>query len=357
MPDPRLFPYQTWRRLMADEVRGAAVGSGAYADPAGHPDLRAALARHIGVSRGVLAGPQDVLITNGFQQVADLVGRVLLAPGDVVAVEDPGYSPPRTLFGTLGARVVGVPVDREGLVVDALPDDARLVYVTPSHQFPLGVAMSLPRRMALLDWARKRDAVLLEDDYDCEFRYAGRPLEPLHALDRDGRVVYAGSLSKLLLPTLRLGFCVPPPSLWAALRAAKFVTDWHTALPAQAALARFVSAGGLARHLRRTRSVYRQRHDLVAGWLAGPAGSWLEAVPSAAGLHVSALLRSGDVAAAAAVAGRVREHGVQAAPLATAAIGTPPAGLILGYGLIPTEHLPAGLAQLAAALRRSETGA
>lgn len=356
MPDPRLFPYQTWRRLMADELRGAAVGTGAYADPAGHPDLRAALARHIGVSRGVLAGPEDVLITNGLQQVADLVARVLLAPGDVVAVEDPGYSPPRTLFGTLGARVVGVPVDREGLVVDALPDDARLVYVTPSHQFPLGVAMSLPRRMALLDWARRRDAVLLEDDYDCEFRYAGRPLEPLHALDRDGRVVYAGSLSKLLLPTLRLGFCVPPPSLRAALRAVKFVTDWHTALPTQAALARFVASGGLARHLRRTRSVYRQRHDLVAGWLAGPAAHRLEAVPSAAGLHVSALLRSGDVAEAAAVADRVREHGVLVATLGPAAVGPPRAGLVLGYGLIPTERIPAGLAHLGAALDRSEIG-
>ncbi|HEY6747416.1 MAG TPA: PLP-dependent aminotransferase family protein, partial [Mycobacteriales bacterium] len=208
----------------------------------------------------------------------------------------------------------------------------------------------LPRRMALLAWARKRDAVLLEDDYDCEFRYAGRPLEPLHALDRDGRVVYAGSLSKLLLPTLRLGFCVPPPSLRTALRAAKFVTDWHTALPTQAALARFVADGGLARHLRRTRSIYRQRYDLVTGWLSGPAGRWLEAVPSAAGLHVSALLRSGDVTAAAAVAGRVQERGVLVAPLGPLAVGAPRAGFVLGYGLLPTDKVEPGLARLAEAL-------
>jgi GntR family transcriptional regulator/MocR family aminotransferase len=350
MPDPRLFPYQTWRRLMADELRGGAVGTGAYADPLGHPDLRAALARHVGVSRGVRAGPGGVLVTNGLQQVADLVARVLLRPGDVVAVEDPGYPPPRTLFRTLGARVVGVPVDRDGLVVEALPDDARLVYVTPSHQFPLGVAMSLPRRMALLAWARERDAVLLEDDYDCEFRYAGRPLEPLHALDRDGRVVYAASLSKLLLPTLRLGFCVPPPSLLGALRAAKFVADWHTALPAQAALARFVADGGLARHLRRTRAVYRRRHDLVGAALAGPLARWLEPLPSAAGLHVAALLRSGSVDHAAAAADRAAAEGLLVVPLAPHAVGAPRAGLVLGYGLVPTERVEAGLARLAEVL-------
>lgn len=354
MPDPRLFPYQTWRRLMADELRSGPVGTGAYADAAGHPGLRAELARHLGVSRGVRAGAGDVLVTNGLQQVADLVARVVLAPGDVVAVEDPGYTPPRTLFRTLGARVVGVPVDREGLVVDALPDDARLVYVTPSHQFPLGVSMSLPRRMALLAWARQRDAVLLEDDYDCEFRYAGRPLEPLHALDRDGRVVYAGSLSKLLLPTLRLGFCVPPPSLRTALRAAKFVTDWHTALPTQGALARFVADGGLARHLRRTRAVYRQRYDLVGAALAGDLDRWLEPVPSVAGLHVAALLRSGSVAEAAAVARRAERLGVLVAPLAPLAIGAPRAGLILGYGLVPTERVGGGLGRLAAAFRAGD---
>jgi GntR family transcriptional regulator/MocR family aminotransferase len=351
MPDPRLFPYQTWRRLMANELRSTAVGTGAYGDPAGHPELRAALARHVGAARAVPAGPDDVIVTNGMQQVADLVARVLLAPGDLVAVEDPGYPPPRMLFGALGARVVGVPVDREGLVVDAVPDDARLVYVSPSHQFPLGVPMSLPRRMALLAWARRRQAVLLEDDYDGEFRFAGRPVEPLRALDRGARVVYAGSFSKVMLPTLRLGFCVPPPSLRAPLRAAKFVTDWHTSLPTQAALARFVADGMLARHIRRMRSVYRVRHDLIAGLVVRDLGRWLEPMPSATGLHMTVLLRSGSVQEAAEVARQARRRGVEVSPLSTLAVAAPMAGLILGYGLIPTERIPAALGRLQATLR------
>jgi GntR family transcriptional regulator / MocR family aminotransferase len=351
MPDPRLFPYQTWRRLMADELRSTAVRTGAYGDPAGHPDLRAALARHVGASRAVPATAQDVIVTNGLQQVADLVARVLLAPGDTVAVEDPGYPPPRMLFTALGARVVGVPVDRQGMVVEAIPDDARLVYLSPSHQFPLGVPMSLPRRMALLAWARRRQAVLLEDDYDGEYRYAGRPVEPLRALDRDGRVVYAASLSKVMLPTLRLGYCVPPPSLRAAMRAAKFVTDWHTALPSQAALARFVAEGMLARHIRRMRSVYRTRHDLIAGLLTRDFGRWLEPVPSPTGLHMTALLRSGSVDEAAQIARRARRRGVEISPLSTLAVDAPLAGLIFGYGLVPTERIPAGLRLLHATVR------
>jgi GntR family transcriptional regulator / MocR family aminotransferase len=155
LPDARLFPYETWRRLVSRELRAAAVGTGAYGDPAGHAGLRAAIARYVGVARGVRAAMADVIVTNGIQQAVDLIGRVLLDPGACVAVEDPGYPPPRRLLESLGARVVPVPVDDEGLIVDALPDDARLVYVSPSHQFPLGMAMSLGRRMALLRACRR----------------------------------------------------------------------------------------------------------------------------------------------------------------------------------------------------------
>jgi GntR family transcriptional regulator / MocR family aminotransferase len=227
MPDPRLFPLETWRRLVARELKPAALRSAAYADPGGRPDLRAAIARYVGVSRSVRTGADDVLVTNGAQQGLDLIGRVLIEPGAMVAVEEPGYPPARAVFESHGARVVGVPVDSDGLDVTALPRSAALVYVTPSHQFPMGIPMSLARRTALLEWAERAGAVVVEDDYDSEFRFSDRPLEPLQSLDTAGRVVYVGSFSKTLLPGLRLGFLVPPASLRSALRAAKQLSDWR----------------------------------------------------------------------------------------------------------------------------------
>ncbi|PZF79087.1 PLP-dependent aminotransferase family protein, partial [Jiangella anatolica] len=181
VPDVRLFPYDTWRRLVAAAWR-AGREPGDHADPAGHPDLRAAIARYVAYARSVRAAASDVVVTSGAQQAFDLVARVLVGPGDVVAVEEPGYPPARDAFVAHGARVVGVPVDAGGLEVSRLPPRARLVYVTPSHQFPLGTAMSLPRRLELLAWADANDAAIVEDDYDAEYRFADRPLEPLHGL-------------------------------------------------------------------------------------------------------------------------------------------------------------------------------
>ena len=291
LPDASLFPFAAWRRLLAQHPRAGAVGAGVYADPAGHPALREAIARHVGVARGIAASPEDVVVTNGTQQALDLVARVLLGGDDGVAVEDPGYEPPRRLFQSLGLRVVGVPIDREGLVVERLPADARLVYVTPSQQYPLGMSMSPARRPALLDWGRWHRAAVVEDDYDSEFRFGGRPVEPLRSLDRDGLVVYVGSFSKTHLPTLRLGFVLAPQPLGVPLQKAKYVADWHAPTPIQAALASFIEEGGFGRHLRRMRAVYRARHGLVTGILARDFAPHLELVPSVAGLHVSALAR------------------------------------------------------------------
>jgi GntR family transcriptional regulator/MocR family aminotransferase len=256
------------------------------------------------------------------------------------------------LLRSLGARVTGVPVDDQGLVVDAIPDDTRLVYITPSHQFPLGVRMSLARRTQLLDWAREREVVIVEDDYDTEFRYAGRPLEPLHTLDRDCRVVYLGSLSKVMLPTLRLGFAVVPSSLRDAVVAAKFTADWHSPLPTQAALAEFVADGTLARHIRRMRGVYAERHRLVADALAGPLSPYLETVPSAAGLHLSALLRSGSPRQERDFRQRARALGVEMFGLAGFGIRERRAGLVIGYGMISADRLPEALTRLARAFPR-----
>lgn len=352
LPDASRFPFQTWRRLMAGELRASAVGRGEYGDPAGHPALRAAIARHVGVSRGVAVAPGQVTVTSGTQQAFGLIARILLEPGEQVAVEDPGYAPPRRVFESLGLTVAGVPVDEYGLVIDALPANARLVCVTPSHQYPLGTVMSPPRRAALLEWADRHDAAIIEDDYDSEFRYDGRPIEPLFTLDTRGRVIYVGSFSKSMLPTLRVGFVIAPPALCNALRAAKYVTDWHTALPTQAALARFIDEGHLARHIRKMRAVYRQRHDMISEAISGRMSGDLTLIPSAAGLHVSATARTASVAEIANVAARALAAGVAVQPLSAFQVTQPPrAGLALGYGAIESSDIGGGLLRLSQAFR------
>lgn len=349
LPDASLFPHVTWRRLMGRESRSEQEsGNGAYRHPAGHPELRAAIARHVGVARGVKASADDVVITNGTQQAIDLIARVLASPGDRVVVEDPGYPPPRQLLRTLGLRVVGVAVDREGLVVGEIPSTARLVYVTPSHQYPLGVAMSLPRRLSLLAWAEENDAAILEDDYDSEFRLGGPPIDPLATLDQNGRVVYVGSFSKTMSPTLRLGFIVAPPSLRGALHKAKWVADWHTASLPQATMARFMDEGRFARHIRRVNRIYRERHEKVVGILRRDFEEYLELVPSAAGLHVTACARTLSAEGIRSIAVAASEAGVEVQRLSTFRVGDAVRpGLVLGYGAISTEDIAEGLDRLA----------
>jgi GntR family transcriptional regulator/MocR family aminotransferase len=347
IPDAALFPYEAWRRLMARQLRAASMPPAAYSDAAGHPGLRDAVARHVGVARGVRATAEDVLITQGAQQALDLIGRVLIEPGACVAVEEPGYPPARLLFQSLGARVVPVPVDAEGLDVSALPDDARIVYVTPSHQFPLGLPMSLARRTALMDWARRRDAVVIEDDYDSEFRFGGRPLETLHALDRSGRVIYVGSFSKVMLPALRLGFLIAPPSIQRELKLALYVSAWHTQWPAQGALARFIDEGLLARHIRKMRREYAHRQERILERLTRDFGDWLEPLPSVAGLHLSAAFRTGSRRLEQDVVARAKAAGVGVAALSQYYAGAPGLpGLVIGYGAVGTARVDEGLRRL-----------
>ena len=341
LPDPWLFPHDAWRRLIARELRSKSPAGGVYGHPAGHLGLREAIARHIAISRGVETTADDVTITSGAQQAIDLIARVLISPGDRVAVEDPGYPPPRYLFASHGARLTGVPVDAEGIAVDALPRRARLVYVTPSHQYPLGMPMSLARRAELLAWAERTNAAIIEDDYDSEFRFHGRPIEPLQTLDTSGRVIYVGSFSKSLLPTLRLGFVVAPPSLRDAMHRAKYVMDWHAPLVVQAALARFIDAGDFARHLRKVGGIYRARHELVTSALARDFAEQLDVVPSAAGLHVTALARTASVRAVQEIVRRASAAGVELQALSGFAVeaSSQRAGLVVGYGAIPTMRI------------------
>lgn len=350
-PDAALFPLPVWRRLLAAEWRASTIRTAGYGAPAGHHGLREAIARSTGLSRSVRARGDDVVVTQGAQQAFDLIGRVLVEPGDIVAVEDPGYPPVRDLFRSLGARVVPVPVDREGLEVEALPDGARLVHVTPSHQFPLGTPMSLARRAALLDWAGRHDAVIVEDDYDSEFRFSDRPLDPLHSLDRAGRVLYVGTFSKTLLPMLRVGFLVAPASLRPALCAAKRLSDWHGEPVTQAALARFIDSGELARHVRKATRTYAARHELIAEALAGDLAAWLDPVPSTAGLHLCAVLKPDVSVDIPSVLARAGERGVAAQSLAKYGDEVSLQGVVLGYGAIPTERVQAGLAHLAKAFK------
>jgi GntR family transcriptional regulator/MocR family aminotransferase len=347
--DASLFPHQSWRRSVIWALRSGETTAGVYEHCAGHRDLRVAIARQIGISRGVRASADDIVITNGTQQALDILARVLLAPGDAIAVEDPSYGPPRKLFKALGIRAVGIPVDRQGLVVDALPRGIRAVYVTPSHQFPLSVTMTLPRRQALLAWAERNNAAIIEDDYDSEFRFGGRPLEPLQTLDAKGRVIYVGSFSKTMLPTLRLGFLVTPPSLREALHKAKFVSDWHSPTLPQAALARFIDEGAFARHVRRVSAIYRQRRQILAEAITRDFAGHLELIPSTAGLHLTALARKMSADQVAAVAASAAHCGVAVQILSSFAVsGSQRAGLMLGYSAIPTADIKEGLQLLRA---------
>jgi GntR family transcriptional regulator/MocR family aminotransferase len=349
LPDPDLFPLEVWRRLVADQLRRSRLAEATYGGR-GSWRLRAEIARFLGLSRSVVATGDDVVVTVGAQQAVDLVCRVLVAPGTVVAVEDPGYTAMHRLFESHRADLRGVPVDGEGLVVEALPDHAALVYVTPSHQFPTGVPMSMARRAALLRWAVEHDAVVVEDDYDSEYRWSDQPVEPLQSLDRDGRVVYVGTFSKSLLPALRIGFLVAPRSLQPALREAKRVTTWEGDLTTQGALAEFLAEGHHAAHVRRVAKVYRVRRDRLLEGLAR-LDDLLETVPSVAGLHVSARFLDATTDDAAVVA-RAAARGVRVEALSAYHREQPVRpGLALGFAGVEPDAFPDALVRLEAAIR------
>ncbi|MFC6299786.1 aminotransferase class I/II-fold pyridoxal phosphate-dependent enzyme [Pseudomonas sp. CCM 7893] len=285
------FPQDEWRRCTQDALRRIAQSSGFYSQPEGLPALRSAIAGHVAFSRGVKCRDEDIVVTNGAQQALDLIARVVLEPGSIVAMEDPGYTPARLMFEAMGATVMGVPVDEQGLLVDLIPDGTRLIYVTPSHQFPLGMPMSLSRREALLTRAVTLGAIVIEDDYDSEFRYEGRPTDSLQSMDTRGVVAYVGTFSKTLLPELRLGYTVLPPAIFAAVVKAKQLSDQHSSTLPQWALAKFISEGYLLKHIRRCHTVYAGRRERILARLAGDLSPWFEVVPTVAGFHMTALCK------------------------------------------------------------------
>ena len=346
VPDLPLFPAAIWQRLNARAWRALATKPAAYGAPAGQPALREAIARHVSFTRAVACSAGDVVVTSGAQQAFDLLARTLVEPQrTVVALEEPGYPPARAAFAAAGAKLAGVPVDAEGIVVERLPETARVIYVTPSHQFPLGPAMSARRRSALLAFARRHGAVIVEDDYDGEFRFGGRPLDALQTLDRDESVFYVGTFSKSLFPALRLGFVIAPPWALAALSAAKQRVDGHCPVVAQDALAAFIDEGHMLRHVRRMRRVYAARRARLVGTLQEQFSPWLELLPGIAGLHLAALARKR--LAVDALVRRARDAGIGLHPLREYyANRGAHQGLIFGYGAIDEASIREALARV-----------
>jgi GntR family transcriptional regulator/MocR family aminotransferase len=346
VPDLREFPMDVWRRLSARAWRAHARSAARYHPPQGLAILREAIAAHVSFARAVACEPGDILVTAGAQQAFDLLARILVTRDETsVAVEDPGYPPLRTAFAAAGARIAPVPVDAEGLIVDELPPDVGVICVTPSHQFPSGVAMSARRRAALLNFAAAHGAVVIEDDYDAEFRYTERPLDALQTLDRTDSVFYVGTFSKSLFPALRLGFVAAPAWAYPALSAAKLCADCHCNPHVEATLAAFISEGHLARHVRRMRRVYARRRALLLEGLEKDFAPWLTPLPSAAGLHLAALAGRGVEVPRLIDRARRRDLGIRTLQHFQAGRRAQP-GLVLGFGAIAERDIVEGLRRL-----------
>jgi GntR family transcriptional regulator/MocR family aminotransferase len=356
-PDWDAFPRRIWWRIVGRRLREGGGSLQRYGDPAGYPPLREAIGRHVALSRAVVCRPDQVVIVNGAQQAIDLLARLFVEADDRVVVEDPGYPEARSLFAAYGAELRPVPVDPAGLDVERLPDaSARLVYVTPSHQFPTGVTLSLERRLRLLAWAEAHDALVIEDDYDSEFRHVGAPVESLQGLDRTGRVVYVGTFSTVLFPPLRVGYVVLPPDLVAPFARAKWLADRGTGVLEQQALADFLTEGHFARHLRRMRRLGSARRDALLAALRRHFGRSVVLPSGATGMHLMARLPGID-ATGLARAARRRGVGVYpAAPYYASDVRPDPSALLFGFGALGEAAIEEGVRRLAAAAGLARRG-
>lgn len=355
--DTKLFPFDLFRQLVARQLRRL-EGAGNYEVPHGRRGrfaLRAAIATHIALTRAVLCQPDDILVTAGAQQAFDLLARTLVTAGEtVVAVEDPCYPPMRTAFAAAGARIVPVPVDEEGMVIDAIPPQARIICVCPSHQFPLGVTLSKRRRQALEQEARRRGAVIIEDDYDGEFRYGGAALTALHRTETADLVFYVGTFSKCMFPALRLGFVVAPDWAQPTLTLVKSALDWHCPTTLQEGLADFIAGGHLSRHIRKMRQIYDERRQMLLDRLERDFAPWLKPLPSDYGIHVAALA-VGDYDLEA-VAASLPAQGVNILTLKPFLNGdTGSRGLVFGFGATDLAAIERGLGLLRQAFDQKST--
>jgi GntR family transcriptional regulator / MocR family aminotransferase len=345
------FPLRLWSRLVTRHARNVRAKSFDYGDPMGLKVLRERIAEYLRIARGVRCDSRQIMIVSGSQQGLEITTRVLLDPGDRVWMEDPGYRFARSVFAGSGCVVVPVRVDEEGLNVavgEKKCGSARAVLVTPSHQYPLGVTMSASRRFQLLDWAESNGSWIIEDDYDSEYHYEGMPVTSLQGLDRNSRVVYIGTFSKVLFPSLRLGYVVAPEDLVEQFLAVRFALDIAPATFHQAVLADFIGEGHFARHIRRMRSVYAERRNALLENLRNHLGSVVEIAGAETGMHLS-VMQNGI--SDREVSARGARQNLWLVPLSSFYIGKPRQGFILGFGSTSVQQIPAAMHKLEKLLR------
>ena len=349
------FPNAVWSKLVARHARKPPRGSMAYGDAMGYLPFREAVAEYLGASRGVRCEASQILVTTGSQLALQLSAQVLLDRRDRVWMEEPGYPGARQAFMAAGAELLPVKVDDEGIDAAGIirrDRSARVVYVTPSHQYPLGATMSATRRMLLLHWAVRSGAWIIEDDYDSEYRFGSRPIAALQGLDFDSRVIYIGTFSKVMFPALRLGYMVVPKDLTAAFSAARDASDIFSSTLYQAVMTDFIREGHFARHIRRMRMLYLERRSALVEAIQAQMNGALEVIGAEAGMHLVALLKPGidDVE----VSEKAVQLGVSAMPLSSC-YTKPPArgGLILGYGGANTHQIHEGVRKLKLCIPRA----
>ncbi|MGQ0640206.1 MAG: MocR-like pyridoxine biosynthesis transcription factor PdxR [Gemmatimonadaceae bacterium] len=347
------FPWKVWAQLTSRVWRRPPVETLLYGDAGGYAPLRAAVSAHVRQARGIECSAEQVFIVEGSQQGLDLATRLVVDPGDEVWVEDPGYTGARAAIESAGAQLVPVSVDDEGLDVTMgrqRAPTARAAYVTPSHQYPLGVTLTAARRLALLEWAREADAWIIEDDYDSEYRYSSAPLPSLRTLDVDGRVVYVGTFSKTLFPALRMGYVIVPPHLVDAFRAARGVSGRHAPGVQQAVLAAFLEGGHYERHLRRMRTLYQERRGALLDYGRARIGH-LDFRPHDGGMHVVARLTL-PVADQTIVA-EAQRAGIELTAVSAYSVKHRQEGLLLGFAGYPSDRIAVACDQLARVMDRA----
>ena len=352
VPAVDIFPVETWGRLLAKRWARTSSRQLAYSGPSGYMPLREAIAEYLRGARGVRCTASQILVVSGSQQALDLCARVLLDPGDEVWLEDPGYHGARGAFVAAGAQIVCVPVDEEGIRVEdgrAAAPNACAAFITPSRQLPLGVAMSAARRRELLAWAREANAWVIEDDYDSEFRFASRPLPALQGSDDVGCVIYTGTFSKVMFPSMRLGYLVVPEPLIDAFEAMRHFADCQSAYLEQAVMADFIVDGHFERHIRRMRTIYRERQDVLVDAAARELGGLLDLPRSDSGMTLVGWLNPGI--SDSLVADAAKRRNIDVMPLSAFAMNRRlPDGLLLGYAGVSEVELREAVIELRKAI-------